>query len=230
MPFTLRMLAAAALAGALAGPAAGQSPGDTVAVQDALAWTGFYDGPIDGRSRAALRTSIVRFQRDSGAPPTGRLSPGELDRLLAEGEAARAAAGYEPFTDPDTGITIGIPRALTPEMQRSDRGTRFSAGDDRVSIELIRVEGTTLAGFKQAIAAGHPDLRVTYTAGARGWYVVTGFVGARQFYARAKLDPPGLVAFAVTYDSALEQRVEPAIVAMSSAFARPRILSRSAGD
>jgi hypothetical protein len=94
-----------------------------------------------------------------------------------------------------------------------------------VSIELVRFSGTSLAEFRQAITAGHPNLRVTYSAGGQGWYVVTGFIDDRQFYSRARLDPPGLVAFAVTYDSELERLVEPAIVAMSSAFARPHILS-----
>jgi hypothetical protein len=222
---SLRMFAPLLLAIALAGPAAAQAPGDVAAIQAALAWTGHYDGPIDGRPRAALRTSVARFQRESGFRPTGRLSAEELGRLLAEGENAQASAGYEAFTDPRTGITIGIPRALTPRMEQSEQGTRFASEDDRVSVELVRLSGTGLADFRQAIVAGHPGLRVTYSAGGRGWYVVTGFIDNRQFYSRARLDSPGLVAFAVTYDSELERLVEPAIVAMSSAFARPHILS-----
>jgi peptidoglycan hydrolase-like protein with peptidoglycan-binding domain len=225
MKLSIRITAAAALAVVLAAPAAAQSVEDVAAAQEALAWTGHYDGPIDGRPRSALRTSVTRFQRESGFRPTGHLSAQELDYLLEEGDSVRAAVGYEPFTDPQTGITIGIPRALTPRMEQSERGTRFAAEDDRVSIELVRFPETDLAGFRRVIMAGHPDLRVTYSAGGRGWYVVTGFIDERQFYSRARLDPPGLVAFAVTYDSALEHRVEPAIVAMSSAFVRPHILS-----
>lgn len=224
MNFPLRALSPIVFATFLVAPAVAQQS-DLAAIQDALAWTGHYDGPIDGRTRAAVQSSVRRFQHENGFRPSGRLSHPEFVRLLAQGDEARTAAGYEPFTDQQTGITIGIPRALTPKMEQSDHGTRFSAHDDRVSIELVRVSGTSLSAFRQAIVAGHPDLRVTYTAGGRGWYVVTGFIGDRQFYSRARLDPPGLVAFAVTYDSELESRVEPAIVAMSSAFVRPHILS-----
>jgi len=71
----------------------------------------------------------------------------------------------------------------------------------------------------------HPGFKATYSAGGRGWYVLTGYIGGRQFYSRARVERGGLVAFAVTYDSALEHTVEPAIVAMSSSFARPHILS-----
>lgn len=228
MNLLLRVLGPAVVAVALAAPAAAQSSGDVAAIQEALAWTGHYDGPIDGRPRSAVQSSVTRFQRESGFRPTGHLSAQEVDHLLEEGDNARAAAGYEPFTDQRTGITIGVPRALTPKMEQSERGTRFAAEDGRVSIELVRIPGSSLGAFRQAVVAGHPDLRVTYSAGGKGWYVVTGFIGDRQFYSRARLDPPGLVAFAVTYESALERRVEPAIVAMSSAFVRPHILSLAA--
>ncbi len=221
----LRRFAPLVVAFALAAPAGARASEDITAIQAALAWTGHYDGPIDGRQRPALRASVARFQRGGGFRPTGRLSANELGQLLAEADDARARAGYEAFTDPRTGITIGIPRALTPQMQQSEQGTRFASDDNRVGIELVRLPGTGLAGFREAIMAGHPGLRVTYTAGGRGWYVVTGFIDDRQFYSRARLDGAGLAAFAVTYDGELERLVEPAIVAMSSAFARPHILS-----
>jgi hypothetical protein len=115
--------------------------------------------------------------------------------------------------------------ALVPKVEQSEQGTRFRSADSGVEIELVRVAAGDLDGFRRAIHAGHPGLKATYSAGGRGWYVLTGYVGGRQFYSRARVERGGVVAFAVTYDSALEHAVEPAIVAMSSSFARPHTLS-----
>jgi peptidoglycan hydrolase-like protein with peptidoglycan-binding domain len=215
------------LAFALAGPAHSQGSGEAeiLTIQDALAWTGHYDGPIDGRVRPATRGAIVSFQRSEGFASTGNLTEAEADVLFARGTAKRTAAGYRPYTDDATGISIGIPMALAPEIERSEQGTRFRSPDGNVEIELVRIAAGDLNGFRRALRAGHPGLKATYSAGGRGWYVLTGYIGPRQFYSRARLDRGGLVAFAVTYDSATERTIEPAIVAMSSAFARPHILS-----
>jgi peptidoglycan hydrolase-like protein with peptidoglycan-binding domain len=203
----------------------GRDGPELMTIQDALAWIGHYDGPIDGRARDATRTAIVRFQRSEDLRATGHLTESEADRLFALGAAKRAAAGYRPYNDAATGISIGIPTALAPEVEQSEQGTRFRSADGSVEIELVRIAAGSVDGFRRAIHAGHPGLQATYSAGGRGWYVLTGYIGGRQFYSRARVERVGLIAFAVTYDSAQERTVEPAIVVMSSSFARPHILS-----
>lgn len=48
------------------------SPPTITNLQEALRKLGFYAGPLDGRTSAAVRDAVVRFQRDAGIPADGR--------------------------------------------------------------------------------------------------------------------------------------------------------------
>lgn len=52
-------------------------------VQRGLIRAGYFDGPADGRLRPELRRAIRAYQKDSGLPSTGLLSPRLMERLAA---------------------------------------------------------------------------------------------------------------------------------------------------
>ena len=83
-----------------------------VAAQDALVWLGFYNGMSDGDFGARTRDAIVAWQKSVKATPDGVLGPTLIQALVAAGQKARAAAGFEMIADPATGARIGAPTKL----------------------------------------------------------------------------------------------------------------------
>ncbi|WP_162561364.1 peptidoglycan-binding domain-containing protein [Methylobacterium terrae] len=65
------------------GPEAALQPEQWRAIQRALARTGHYPGKVDGRPGEETRAAVATYQRGLGAAATGRLSPGQIARLLA---------------------------------------------------------------------------------------------------------------------------------------------------
>lgn len=114
-----------------------------LAIQDALVWTGDYDGRLDGAFGPRTREAIRGFQRSRGFPATGYLTSGQYYTLMEARNAAVDAAGYRVTDDPETGIRVGIARAL---LQRSHRDGptvvyRPTGGDAVTSLALISMPG-----------------------------------------------------------------------------------------
>jgi len=56
------------------------------AIQERLSALGLYGGRIDAIFGPLTRAAIRRYQQDLGAAPTGRLTPDQVERLLARGD------------------------------------------------------------------------------------------------------------------------------------------------
>ena len=74
-------------------------------IQSGLRAAGFYNGAIDGLYGQGTRRAIARWQRASGAAPTGYLTGGQAQRLreaglAAEAEKSRAASTDQPKAEP----------------------------------------------------------------------------------------------------------------------------------
>ena len=82
------------------------------ALQDALVWLGFYNGANDGDFGKRTRDAIVAWQRNVKATPDGVLGPTLVQALLAAADKARAAVGFQTFTDPRTGARVEAPAKL----------------------------------------------------------------------------------------------------------------------
>lgn len=76
-----------------------------LAVQEALQDLGYYQGPIDGVLGGATRQAIASYQRASGEPATGVLTPGQLRRLTAD----------KPSADEGGATRVGPGNRLQPE-------------------------------------------------------------------------------------------------------------------
>lgn len=61
--------------------AQGDLPERVRLVQQALRGSGYYFGPLDGTLTAATRQALRDYQRDTGLPPTGRLTAQVVDAL-----------------------------------------------------------------------------------------------------------------------------------------------------
>ena len=208
----------------------GLSPETRALIQDALIWSGHYDGQADGTIGSEEIRAIQRFQKEIGNRPTGVLSREEAEQLAARAREARQAVGYTSYTDAETGLTIGLPLRLAPFAGRIDRGSRFASPDRRIEIELFRFRPgeQSLRDLFRRIETARPGRRITYARRGRDGFVISGTEGSQRFYMRARETNDGIAAFAVGYDASAEQTMEPVIAAMSSSFANPAVLTAAA--
>ena len=206
------------------------SPETRALIQDALIWTGHYGGAVDGRIGSEEIRAIRRFQAGIGNRPTGVLSREEAEQLAARAREARRAVGYTSYTDPGTGLTIGLPLGLVPHVGKGDRGSRFASPDGRIEIELFRFGRgeQSLRDLFRRVETARPGRRITFARRRREGFVIAGVEGSRHFYMRARETADGIAAFAVGYDASVERTMEPIIAAMSGSFADPAILAATA--
>ena len=193
-------------------------------IQEALIWSGYYDGMIDGRFGLRTLSAIERFQRSIGREPTGALAADEIELLTERAGAAKQAVGYQAYDDASTGLTIGLPLRLAPFAGHIERGSRFASPDGRVDIELLRFTPGEehLHALFHRVEKAKPNRRVTYSAAREDWFVMTGIDGTREFYVRAHEQRDGVAAFTTTWDHSIAETFEPVVVAMSNAFAAPQ--------
>ena len=202
------------------------SPDTRRMIQEALIWSGHYEGMINGAIGPSTLRAIERFQRDMRRPPTGMLTHDEVEVLAARAREARHAVGYAAYSDPATGLTVGLPLRLAPYVGQGERGSRFASSDGRVQIELLRFgpDEQSLRGLFHRVQNASPSRQVTYSVLREDWFVTTGVDRDMRFYMRARQSLTGVVAFAITYVEAVAPVIEPIIVAMSNSFADPASL------
>lgn len=135
----------------------GLTRSEVLAVQDALIWTGFYNGLKDGGWGAGTKNAIRDWRRANGLAPDGGSSRDDLQRLLSQATAARGAVGWRTVTDGQTGATMGYPARFVAPRPVQD-GTDYG-GDAGVDIKVRRYR-TSLDGIRTSLAsmARAPDV------------------------------------------------------------------------
>lgn len=190
------------------------------AVQDALVWTGDYNGVTTGAFGRRTFDSLLAYQRRTGATPTGLLAPPERAALAAAAEAARKAMRFRVQADPASGVTLGVPERLMPKRSPLPGGTRWQSADGRVTLDTkSATPGTTDldALFERATAAG-PERKVTYKLKKPDFFVVTAETATGRSYVRYALGDAGIRGFTLGYDRALAGEVEPLVIAVANSF------------
>lgn len=159
---------------------------EVLAVQDALIWTGFYNGLKDGRWGAGTESAIREWRRANGLAPDGGSSRDDFQRLLSQAATARGAVGWRTVTDGQTGATVGYPARFLASRPVQD-GTDYG-GDAGVDIKIRRYR-TSLDGIRASLAsmARAPDVvAVTYRLDRPNRQVVSYDVASRAtVYVRA---------------------------------------------
>ncbi len=190
------------------------------AVQDALVWTGDYNGVTTGGFGRRTFEGIATYQRRTGAAPTGQLAAPERTALATAAEAARKAARFRVQTDGASGAVIGVPERLLSKRSLMPGGTRWQSADGRVTLDTRSFPpGTTDldALFERATAAS-PERKVTYKLKKPDFIVVTAETAVGRSYVRYALGEAGIRGFALGYDRALASEVEPLVIAVANSF------------
>ena len=224
-------------AAAVAAPPATQTPLDTLkalsqaqrqAMQSDLAWTGKYNGLINGEASERLVSAIKAFQAGRKGAPTGVLNPQEREQLAAAAKKLQTAVGWKLIGDTGTGMRIGIPSKLTPVHASDANGTRWSSSSGAIAIVLTRRKQADITTAKVAaqLRAEPADRKVTYSTVKPDFFVLSGIQGtgqgtgqaAKNFYLRGQLRGDEVRLLTILYDEAVKAVMEPVVIAMSSAF------------
>ena len=198
--------------------------GDRRALQEALIWTGDFNGAVVGTYGPRTRDALLAYARRSGVAPAAALDAATRRQLLAAAEAARRAAGFTRLFDSRAGLAIGVPAHLLPVRSPLPDGTRYAAPDGSAVLDTAGRPGTrdALAEAFARLTRDAPGRRVTYKLARPDFIVVTGETGDRKFYGRYALATlPGgesaLRGFTLTYPGSA-QDVDRLVLAVAAAF------------
>jgi peptidoglycan hydrolase-like protein with peptidoglycan-binding domain len=221
---TVRLAAAAARKRAASSPAptreAAAPVPDRLAAQLDLAWTGDYNGLINGEVNEKSTAAIKAFQKNRKFKESGVLNTQERALLAASAKAKQVQVGWSMVDDPVTGARLGIPTKQVPNKSQSKTGTRWSSAQGQVQVETFRIRepGTTLAAVYEQ-QKKEPSTRKLETNLLRGdFFLLSGMQGLKKFYVRADFKDGEVRGITVLYDQATENIMDPAAVVMASAF------------
>lgn len=205
-----------------------QTPADTaksmtnaerLAIQSDLAWTGHYNGAINGEVSDRMVNSIKAFQKNNGGKETGVLNPQERGLLAAAARKPRENVGWKIVTDMLTGAKLGIPGKLVPQQVTDAGSSRWQSTSGTIQVLLMRRKEEGLTSSKLAEAERKaPGRKLDYSAVRPDFYVLSGLQNQKKFYVRGQLKGDEVRILTILYDQATEGTMERVVIAMSSAF------------
>ena len=206
-----------------------QSPADTagamaqaerLALQSDLAWVGQYNGAISGEVSDRMVAAIKEFQKAHGSKPTGVLNPPERSVLAETARRRQDNVGWRIATDPGTGVRLGIPIKLVPQQSSDANGAKWSSPTGTVQVVLTRRKeaNPTTAKLAEREKKEPAGRNIDYTVVKPDFFVLSGLQGLKKFYLRGTFKGDEVRILTILYDQAMENTVEPVVIAMSSAF------------
>ncbi len=193
---------------------------ERLALQSDLAWVGEYNGAITGDVSERMVAAIKEYQKAKGGKATGALNPQERSVLAETARRRQENVGWKIVTDPGTGVRLGIPGKLVPQQTSDADGVKWSSPTGTVQVLLTRRKETNPTTAKLAEREKkEPAGRATdYTVVKPDFFVLSGLQGLKKFYVRGTFKGDEVRILTILYDQAMENIVEPVVIAMSSAF------------
>jgi peptidoglycan hydrolase-like protein with peptidoglycan-binding domain len=205
-----------------------QTPADTanamaqaerLALQSDLAWVGEYNGAITGDPSERMVDAIKSYQKLKGGRQSGVLNPQERAVLAETARRRQDNAGWKIVTDPVTGSRLGIPTKLVPQQTSDAQGSKWSSPTGTTQVLLSRRKEADPTTAKLAeVEKKQPGRTVDYTVVKPDFFVLSGLQGLKKFYLRGSFKGDEVRILTILYDQAVENTVEPVVIAMSSAF------------
>jgi peptidoglycan hydrolase-like protein with peptidoglycan-binding domain len=206
-----------------------QSPADTAsamaqaerqAIQSDLAWTGHYNGNINGEVSDRMVTAIKAWQKDNGGKQTGVLNPQERGILTDAARRRQDNVGWRTVTDAGSGVRLGVPTKLVPQQSSDANGAKWSSSTGTIQILLARRKeaNPTTAKLAEQEKKEPAGRRIDYSVVKPDFFVLSGMQGLKKFYVRGQFRDSEVRILTILYDQATEGTMEPVVIAMSSAF------------
>ena len=172
------------------------------------------------RRRRPLSSAIKNFQKRARSKITGVLSATERQNLLTAAKNHEEEFGWRVVTDPSTGVRLGLPAKLLPQVREAARGTRWSAAHGEVQVETFRIKDPAIklaAVFEQQ--KKEPSTRKIKSSALRDdSFSISGMQGLKKFSVRGYARDGEIRGFTLLFDQMMETIVAPVAVAMASAF------------
>ena len=193
---------------------------ERLALQSDLAWVGEYNGAITGDVSERMVNAIKEFQKNKGGKPTGVLNPQERGMLADTARRRQENVGWKIVTEPATGVRLGIPTKLVPQLASDASGAKWTSPTGTIQVQLARRKEANpstakLAEREKKEPAGRT---LDYTVVKPDFFVLSGMQGLKKFYLRGTFRGDEVRILTILYDQATENTVEPVVIAMSSAF------------
>jgi peptidoglycan hydrolase-like protein with peptidoglycan-binding domain len=209
---------------------------DRRSIQDALVWTGDYNGIVDGSFGKRTRDSILAYQASVKSPTTGVMDPAEIAGLVAAAQKAKTAAKFQIFVEDKTGIKIGAPLKWLDKRIPIATGARLMKGDGTITLDLSNSPGADLGALYARLSADAPGRKTTLKLSRPDFFVVSGEDSGRKFYSRyAKApeswpDPTVVRGFTLAYPAQLAEfdRLTLAIANSFEPFVLPAVAAPAA--
>ena len=192
---------------------------ERLALQSDLAWAGQYNGAITGEVSKRMIAAIKEFQKARGGRQTGVLNPQERGVLADTAKRKQENVGWKIVTEPGTGVRLGIPTKLVPKLTSDADGAQWTSPTGTIQIRLARRKQANPTTAKLAAQEKkQPGRHADYTVVKPDFFVLSGLQGLKKFYVRGTFKGDEVRILTILYDQATENTVEPAVIAMSSAF------------
>jgi peptidoglycan hydrolase-like protein with peptidoglycan-binding domain len=194
---------------------------ERVGIQFDLAWSGHFNGLINGEFNDKSIAAVRAFQRDYKLKETGVLAPSERAVLASLSKVKQDQVGWRMVDDRVTGAQIGLPTKQASHTSRASRGTRWSSAQGQVQIETFRIRepGATLATVFEQQKKEPANRKLEVNLLRDNIFILSGTQGLKKFYGRAEARDLEIRGLTVLWDPATEVIMDPVVVVMSSAFA-----------
>src|SRR4030088_3037740 len=194
--------------------------GERLALQSDLVWVGEYNGAITGEVSERMVAAIKEFQKSRGAKQTGVLNPQERGILADTAKRRQENVGWKIVTDAGTGVRLGTPTQLVPQQTSDANGAKWPSPTGTVQVVRTRRKeaGLTTAKLAEREKKEPGGRTIEYSVVKPDFFVLSGLQGLKKFYLRGTLKGDEVRILTILYDQAIENTVEPVVIAMSSAF------------
>ena len=196
----------------------GISNGDRQKIQSALSWSGDYTGSLGGED--PFLTAIKNYQKRAKTKITGVLAPAERANLLAAAKAHEEEYGWTVVVDPATGVRIGLPIKMVPQVRDAAHGTRWSSAHGEVQVETFRIKEPELklSALFDKQKKEPATRKIEYSVLRDDNFYISGMQGLKKFSVRAQFRNGEVRGFTILFDQMMETIVAQVTVAMVSAF------------
>jgi hypothetical protein len=148
-------------------------------------------------------------------------------------QAINREDGWRVFVDERYGFTIELPFGMFEIVEKTARGLSLRAPQTEAAIEVYgshSAAGFDPEQFVDAIVQADRVREVTYTAGGRSWFVLSGFYSGAEagdaviFYTKFMFSADGtrLAAFEISFPAREKPRFEEVVERIEDSFTSPR--------
>jgi len=196
------------------------------AIQDALVWTGDYNGTVNGIFGKRSYDGLVAFETRARLTPDGVLDARERAALEAAGAKAKQAVRFTLAQDPRSGVRIGVPMRLLDRSAPTKLGTRHGTADGTIRLDAIAypAEVSDLSTlFATLVSEQSSAGKVTYKVLRPDFFVISGDIKGERSFTRIARAPDGgnakgLRGFSLAYPIARAAELDRIAIAVANSF------------